>query len=176
MVWDENPNNPFSVEVTIWDFNAKAEGPYFDEKGELLAGIPTKKIEYSPGERLDKAGLYYIFAQSKTKKAEYWIEVVEGDDPSYNYSVLSAKRFNNFKTIWYQIYDGINKRYLCFDMNEWQRAYDAAMTIENSTVDKSTGRPFYNGKYYNDSLEVTAAMNEYVFSQNLKTIYYDPDD
>ncbi len=176
MVWTENPNNPIVVEVEFTDINAEIEGPFFDEKGEPLKDIPIETIDYKPGDRLDRVGSYYIHAYSGTYETEYWIDVVDGDNPSYNYSVLSAKRFNNFKTKWYQVYDRINGRYLCFDMDEWRRAYDAAMTIENSTVDKATGRPYYNGKYYSDSVEVTAAMNEYVFSQNLKTIYYDPND
>lgn len=176
MTWAESPNNPLIVEVTFTDINASAEGPFFDGDGNPLNEIPTEKIDYKQGDRLDRVGSYYISAHSGTYTSEYWVDVVDGDNPSYNYSVLSAERFNNFKTKWYQVYDRINGRYLCFDMDEWRRAYDAAMTIENSTVNTATGRPYYNGKFYNDSIEVTAAMNEYVFSQNLKTIYYDPND
>ena len=125
---------------------------------------------------MDRVGHYYIHAQSRTLNVEYWVNVVEGDAPSYNYGVLSAKRFNNFKTKWYEVYDRINDKFMCFDMDEYQRAYNAAMTVENCTVDDATGGFFYNEQWYEDRIELTTAMNDFVFSQNLKTVYFDPDD
>lgn len=172
IIWEENPNNPIHVNIEYYDVNAPIE---YDENGEQI--LPKQLIEnYQAGDMLDKVGPYYIYAESKTYKFECWVEVVVADNPSYNYEVLSANRFNNFKTKWYQVYDRINDRYLCFDMAEYQRAYNAAMTVENSTVDRTSGSIYYNGVYYQDNIDATAAMNEYVFSQNLKTVYYDPND
>lgn len=170
IIWTENPNNPIEVDIEFYDVNAPLS---YGEDGEQ---ITSKHLieNYQAETRLDRIGLYHILAHSETYRFECWIEVVGSDNPSYNYSVLSANRFNNFKTKWYQVYDRIHDRYLCFDMMEYQRAYNAAMTIENSTVDRSSGRVYYNGRYYNDNVGATAAMNEYVFSYNLKTIYYDP--
>ena len=172
ITWTENPNNPIHVNIEYYDVNAPIE---YDENGEQV--LSKQLIEnYQAGDMLDKVGPYYICAESATYKFECWVEVVAADNPSYNYEVLSANRFNNFKTKWYQVYDRINDRYLCFDMTEYQRAYNAAMAIENSTVDRTSGSMYYNGVYYRDNIDATAAMNEYVFSQNLKTVYYDPND
>ena len=99
--------------------------------------------------------------------------MIENDKPSYNYEVLSSERFNNFKTKWYEVYDDVNDRYLCFDYDsEYNRAYEAAMTIENSSVVNSGGKYYYNEVWYEDRIELTKAMNEYVFKNNLniKTI------
>ena len=172
VTWSENANNPISVEIQYYDIEAPV---VYDEQG---APLPAQLIveEYSANQEIDKVGSYKVHAKSRTLDFTCWVDVVAEDNPSYNYGILSANRFNNFKTKWYQVYDYINDRYLCFDMSEWQRAYDAAMTIENSTVEGSTGSYAYKGKYYNNSIDVTAAMNDYVFSQNLKTIYYDPND
>lgn len=172
IIWEENPNNPIHINIEYYNVSAPIE---YDENGEQI--LPKQLIEnYQPGDMLDKLGPYYIYAESKTYKFECWVEVVAADNPSYNYEVLSANRFNNFKTKWYQVYDRINDRYLCFDMAEYWRAYNAAMTIENSTVDRTSGSIYYNGVYYQDNIDATAAMNEYVFSQNLKTVYYDSND
>ena len=66
---------------------------------------------------------------------------------------------------------------MCFDYDtEYDRAYNAAMTIENSTVVASGGKYIYKNKTYSDRVELTAAMNEYVFADNLKTVYYDPNN
>lgn len=172
VTWTENPNNPIHVNIEYYDVNAPIE---YDENGQQI--ISKQLIEnYQAGDKLDKVGPYYIYAESSTYKFECCVEVVAADNPSYNYEVLSANRFNNFKTKWYQVYDRINDRYLCFDMAEYQRAYNAAMTIENSTVDRTSGSIYYNGVYYQNNIDATAAMNEYVFSRNLKTVYYDPND
>lgn len=172
MTWTENPNNPIQVEIEYYDVDAPIT---YDENGYPVTASRITE-SYSAGDRLDKVGPYYIHAFSRTYEFICWVDVVVADNPSYNYEVLSANRFNNFKTKWYQVYDRINDRYLGFDMGEYQRAYNAAMTVENSTVNRTTGRMFYNGVYYSDNIDLTAAMNEYVFSQNLKTVYYDPND
>ena len=172
MTWIENPNNPIKVEIESYDIDAPIT---YDENGNLISA-PRISENYNAGERLDKVGPYYVHAESKTYRFECWVDVVPYDKPSYNYDVLSAKRFNNFKTKWYQVYDRIHDKYLCFDMQEYQRAYNAAMTVENSTVERATGSFYYSGNYYSDNIDLTAAMNDYVFSNNLKTIYYDPDD
>lgn len=170
IVWEENLNNPIHVDIVYYDMNAPI---VYDENGEQIISKQIIK-DYQAGDKLDKIGPYFVQARSSTYTFDCWVEVVASDKPSYNYSTLSANRFNNFKTKWYQVYDRINDRYLCFDMSEYQRAYNAAMTIENSTVDRSSGRVYYNGRFYNDNIDATAAMNDYVFSQNLKTVYYDP--
>lgn len=172
MTWTENQNNPIQVDIEYYDVDAPIT---YDEDGEPISA-PRITERYSAGDRLDKVGPYYVHALSRTYEFKCWVDIVAEDNPSYNYEVLSAKRFNNFKTKWYQVYDRINDRYLCFDMDEYQRAYNAAMTIENSTVNRSTGSMYYNGVYYADNIDLTVAMNEYVFSQNLKIVYYDPND
>ncbi len=158
LTWAENSANPITVHYDYYDYSS-------DE---------PITAEYVDSTVMDKVGLYRIYAETKTHLLEYWIEVVEGDAPSYNREALSAERFNNFKTKWYEVYDDINNRYLCFDVEEYNRAYEAAMTIENSSVSSSSGKYYYNGNWYSDRIDLTAAMNEYVFTHNLKLVYFDP--
>lgn len=173
LTWEEYPNNP--ITVTCEYYNYENEKP-------MITEYAKKKV-------LDGLGLYHIKVQMRTATVEYWVEVVGTDSPSYNYNALSANRFNTFKTKWYEVYDDtpiVNEwgeatsenqnRYLCFDVSEYSRAYNAAMTIENSSVlDSGTGY-VYNDRAYADRIELTAAMNEYVFENNLKVQYYDPEN
>lgn len=158
LVWSEDPRNPVTVCCDYYDYSSN---------------VPVT-TEYVAGTVMDAPGLYRVYTQSLTHRIQYWIEVVEGDAPSYNHETLSAERFNNFKTKWYEVYDDINNRYLCFDIEEYDRAYEAAMTIENSSVSASSGKYYYNGNWYSDRIELTVAMNAYVFENNLKLVYYDP--
>ncbi len=160
LVWSENPSNPVTVTYDYYSYSTDK----------------PVSAKYTSGQKLDKLGLYHVTATTKMHTIDYWIEVVAGDAPSHNYGVLSAKRFNNFKTKWYEVYDDINDRYLCFDVEEYARAYDAAMTIENTSVSASSGKYYYNGEWYSDRIDLTIAMNEYVFANNLKLVYYDPAD
>ena len=166
LTWTENPKNPLTVTYQYYDYNIN-----YSEEG---ASLPKEK-PYGKETYLSEPGLYCIKASSLTHEdIEYWIEVIEGDAPSYNCEVLSAERFNNFKTKWYEVYDNINGRYLCFDVEEYARAYEAAMTIENSSVSKNSGKYYYKENWYSDRIDLTAAMNEYVFASNLKLVYFDP--
>ena len=165
LTWTDNQINPLNVTYQYFDHNVN-----YDEN----TPIP-EAITYSKETVLDKPGLYYVKGSSRThEKIEYWILVVEGDTPSYNRESLGKERFNNFKTKWYEVYDDINNRYLCFDIEEYERAYEAAMTIENSSVSSSSGKYYYNGNWYIDRIDLTAAMNDYVFANNLKLVYFDP--
>lgn len=165
ITWTENPFNKLNVTYQYFGDNVN-----YSEKNPVL---PEEKT-YDMHTKLDQPGLYYIKGTTNTAKIEYWILVVEKDSPSYNYSVLSSERFNNFKTKWYEVYDDINERYLCFDVEEYGRAYDAAMTIENSSVSSSSGKYYYNNNWYDNRIDLTAAMNKYVFENNLKLVYFDP--
>ena len=123
---------------------------------------------------LTTPGLYCISAKSLVKEIKYWVILVEGDSPSYNYEILTSKRFNNFKTKWYEVYDDINERYLCFDIDEYELAYEAAMTIENSSVNSSSGRYYYNDVWYDERVGLTAAMHDYVVNNNVKIVDFYP--
>ena len=158
MTWENNSLNPMVVSYDYYDYSSPE----------------PISVEYEDGVILDKVGLYHIYAKTKTHVIEYLVQVVEGDAPFYNKEVLSAERFNNFKTKWYEVYDDINNRYLCFDIDEYDRAYEAAMTIENNSVSASSGKYYYNEAWYTDRIDLTIAMNEYVFANNIKLVYYDP--
>ena len=160
LTWTSSAANPVSVFCDYYDYSSETP-------------VTTQYVSKT---KLDKPGLYRIYAESKTHVIQYWVEVVEYDDPSYNRGALSTERFNNFKTKWYQVYDDINHRYLCFDISERDRAYEAAMTIENSSVDSSSGKYYYKGGWYADRIELTEAMNDYVFENNFKLVYFDPSD
>lgn len=172
LTWEEYPNNPITVVCEYYDY--ETEKPI--------------KTNYVKNKILEGLGLYHITVNMRTVKVEYWIEVVEADAPSHNYNALSAKRFNTFKTKWYEVCDDTfiqneqgettgenHKRYLCFDVSEYDRAYNAAMTVENSSVVESGSAYVYNGIEYADRIDLTAAMNDYVFGYNLNIRYYDPE-
>lgn len=157
LTWTENANNPITVSYDYYDYSSET---------------PVTST-YVAGTELNEPGLYHIKAVMKTHTVEYIVQLVEGDSPSQNYEALSGERFNNFKTKWYQVYDDINERFLCFDMSEYDKAYEAAMTIENSSVNSSSGKYYYNGKWYADRIDLTAAMHEEAM-RNLAIVYYDP--
>lgn len=158
--WTESAVNPITVTYDYYDYTSEDPTTHTYQKETVL----------------DQTGLYHIYARMKTHTVEYLIRVVEGDEPSQNYEVLSGKRFNNFKTKWYQVYDSRNGRYLCFDMDEYDKAYEAAMTVENNEVNSSNGRLYYRGSWYADRIDLTAAMHEYATANNIQIVYYDPSD
>ena len=168
MDWQDTVENPANVTYKYYDYDSA----YQNEDNEWVMPDP-EVVKYVKETKLDKVGLYYVTAKIRQSTVDYCIEVTEYDTPSYNYGNLYQKRFNNFKTKWIQVYDRINSRYLCFDMTEGRRAYEAAMTIENSSVKESGGKFYYCNKFYNDRIDLTMAMNENAF-KNINTIYYDP--
>ncbi len=157
--WTENVNNPITVSYDYYDYSSET----------------PETSTYVAETELNKPGLYHIKAVMKTHTVEYLVQLVEGDSPVQNYEALSGERFNNFKTKWYQVYDDINGRFLCFDISEYDKAYEAAMTIENSSVNSSSGKHYYNGKWYADRIDLTAEMHEEA-TRNIATVYYDPLD
>ena len=169
--WDETILNPIK-----WAKYAFCDGEgkdlFNDNENKF-----TEDIAYTKGTVLDKVGLYRITANDGKQTVIYYVYVAGMDNPSDNYDKLSSKRFNTFKTKWWQVYDEGSGRYLCFDYDtEYDRAYNAAMTVANNSVIEGTGRYFFKGTWYNDRIELTAAMNEYVFNYNLSLFYYDPAD
>ncbi|MBR3639940.1 MAG: hypothetical protein IKN50_04975, partial [Clostridia bacterium] len=161
--WEETEGNPvLSAQCTYWD--------YYDE-------TDAEQFEYAEGTVLDRIGTYKIYVAFSTQTVTYYVNVIPMDSPSSNREKLSAARFNTFKTKWWEVTDTLNDRVLCFDYDtEYDRAYEAAMTIANMSVIEGTGRFFFNGNWYNDRVDLTTAMNEYVFSENLRVVYYDPAD
>lgn len=161
--WNETGLNPIQYaeySLCTWDENLFSE-----------------PIPYTSKTVLDQEGLYKICAYDGKQWVTYYVNLVEMDKPSNNYEKLSAKRFNTFKTKWWQVYDESSGRYMCFDYDtEYNRAYNAAMTVANNSVIESTGRYFFKGEWYNDRIDLTAAMNEFVFAHNLSVFYYDPAD
>ena len=159
LVWTESASNPISVTYDYYGYNS-----------EKTVGNP-----YIAGMVLTEPGLYYITATMKTHVVEYLIQLTAGDAPAQNQENLTGLRFNNFKTKWYQVYNKKDDRFLCFDMSEYDLAYEAAMSIENETVNASSGVYFYNGKSYTSRIKLTAAMHDAAV-ENIKVVYYDPQD
>lgn len=171
--WNDDITNPIQPDSVCYYF-CNGEGKDLMNSGEEKFQGP---YAYTKNEVLDTVGLYRIHAFDGKQSVTYYVYVTEMDNPSANYEKLYTKRFNNFKTKWWQVYDEGEGRYLCFDYDtEYDRAYNAAMTIANNTVIESTGRYFFKNTWYNDRIALTAAMNEYVFNYNLATFYYDPAD
>lgn len=177
-VWDDSDANP----VQSAEYINLADLKNVDYEEVRGAGSVTQRIslsnqkttKYEQGTQIEGEGTYLVRVQFKTAAVDYYINVVPMDQPSYNYNKLSAARFNSFHTKWYEVYDNINDRYLCFNYDtERDRAYDAAMTIANSSVIEAAGKYFFHGTWYNDRVDLTAAMNTYVFNNNLKVVYYD---
>ena len=158
---DDNPNPVLSAEYAlIEDFEKE---PAF--------------TVYPKDMHLTEPGLYLVRVRFRTAEVIYYITLTAETAPSHNYEKLTAERFNTFKTKWWEVRDAALDRVLCFDYDtERDRAYNAAMTIANNTVQDGTGRYFFEGSWYTDRIELTAAMNRYVFSSNFKTVYYDPAD
>ena len=168
--WDETIANP--IQYAKYSF-CDGVGKDIENENEKKFSEP---ITYTPQTKLDQVGTYLIEAYDGIKIAKYFVNVVPMDNPSTNYDKLSSERFNTFKTKWWQVYDESSGRYFCVDYEtEYDRAYNAAMTIANNSVIDGTGRYFFKGTWYNDRIELTAAMNEYVFTHNLSVFYYDPD-
>ena len=165
--WTDYIDNPITASYDFYPLMQLDE-----ESGKLQAKLGNT---YESGSVLEEAGLYYITVKIGVVDIHYTIRLVEKDLPSYNYGLLSAKRFNNFKTKWYQVVDYINGRVLCFDIAEQRRAYEAAMTIENTSVVTTGGRYFYNHEEYDNRIDLTAAMNENAF-KNIQVMYYDNED
>ena len=169
--WNENALNPIQWATYI----------FCDGVGKDMENLNENKfsdsISYTPKTILDQVGTYIVTAYDGKQTATFYINVVPMDKPSTNYDKLSSERFNTFKTKWWQVYDETSGRYFCFDYDtEYDRAYNAAMTIANNSVIDRTGRYFFKGNWYNDRVELTVAMNEYVFAHNLSVFYYDPAD
>ena len=167
--WDASALNP--IQYATYSF-CNGVGKDLYNLSEEKYSTP---ILYTPGTVLDEVGTYLIYAFDGKQSVTYYVNVVDMDKPSQNYEKLSSKRFNTFKTKWWEVYDDINERYLCFDYDtEYDRAYEAAMTIANNSVISGTGRYYFNDRWYSDRIELTSAMNEYVFENNLSLVYYDP--
>ena len=127
---------------------------------------------YTKGTKLTEAGVYYIRIRSNTQELLYIVELNDYNDPSYNYEKLYAPRFNNFVSKWYEVYNDLTGRYYCFAMSEYDTAYDAAMTIENTRLVDASGGFYYYETKYTDRVELTAAMHEKAVA-NIKVKYYD---
>lgn len=169
--WDENITNP--IQTATYRFCDGTGKDLIDYKEEKF----SEAVDYTSKTVLDQVGTYLISVYDGKQWGTFYINVVPMDKPSTNYDKLSSERFNTFKTKWWQVYDESSGRYLCFDYDtEFNRAYNAAMTIANNSVIDGTGRYFFKGAWYNDRIELTAAMNEYVFAHNLSVFYYDPAD
>jgi len=143
---------------------------YYDGQSETPVSAP-----YTAGTVLDRAGVYFITVNVEPFPVKYAVYLIEGDSPAQNREALTGERFNNFKTKWYQVYDRVNGRYLCFDVSEYGSAYEAAMTVENSTVNASLGTLYYGGRAYPNRIELTVAMHDAAVA-NILEVYYDPDD
>lgn len=169
--WSETISNP--IQYATYSFCDGVGKDIMDESEQKF----SDPVLYTPQTKLDQIGIYMIYAFDGKQSVTYFVNVVDMDDPSKNYEKLSSERFNTFKTKWWQVYDESTGRYLCFDYDtEYDRAYNAAMTIANNSVIDGTGRYFFKGTWYNDRIDLTAAMNDYVFNHNLCVFYYDPAD
>ena len=157
--WTERVGNPITVTYDYYD--GQSDTPV--------------TAQYTAGTVLDRAGFYFITVDVEPFDVQYAVYLIEGDAPAQNKDALSGERFNNFKTKWYQVYDRINCRYLCFDVSEYDLAYEAAMTVENSTVNASLGTLYYGDRAYPNRIELTEAMHAAAVA-NIATVYYDPSD
>lgn len=160
LTWNDSVGNPITVTCDYYD--GQSETPV--------------SLAYTAGTVLTAPGFYFITARLEPFPVNYAVHLIEKDAPAQNREMLTGERFNNFKTKWYQVYDDINGRYLCFDVSEYDLAYEAAMTIENSSVNDSLGTLYYNDRVYPNRIELTAAMHDYAVNHNIVTVYYDPND
>ena len=153
-----------------WSSNREAYMTYWkDTDSETV-------YDYSSGDKITEAGTYvftlHIPALANEEKT-FLVNLVEDDDPVVNYNTLHAKRFNNFKTKWYEVYDEAADLYYCFAMNEYVKAYDAAMTLERAKVVDYGLYYTYNYVKYTDKAELTQEINKNA-TANIKQTYYDP--
>ena len=132
---------------------------------------------YYQGTEINEVGIYKVelYSTDYGRTQSAYVNLVPGDSPNHNYNTLNGKRFNNFKTKWYEVYDEENNDYLCFDLKEYSTALNAALSIENTLVNDKGYEKEYRGKSYTDSISLTAALNEYA-EKNVKIMYYDFED
>ena len=154
----------------IWSDISAEIIPYYSKDGE------DEQI-YTRNTVIDEDGTYvFRFHSEKLKLNSYYVVFLYEDSaPSYNYGVLSANRFNNFITKWYEVYDADSDLYYCFHIGEYNEAYNAALSMEKKKVLTYGSGYMYNDVFYDDISLLTEKMNESV-KEKITVTYYDVDN
>ena len=139
-------------------------------------GDPKTEYSYTKDTKIDEPGVYVftltIPALNNTNMT-FLVSLVKNDEPVVNYNTLYTNRFNNFKTKWYEVYDDVSNHYYCFSMNEYNYAYESAMSVEYKKVDDYGHYFVYKEKQYTNKTLLSNDMAK-AAEQNLKVVYYDP--
>ena len=134
-------------------------------------------VKYEKDTVISEPGAYTFSVSTASGKETQYMAVMLVPDtcPSHNLNVLSGNRFNNFITKWYEVRDNESGEYLCFNINEYYKAYDAAMSFEERKVTYYGNRYVYGDMQYATSDAVSRAMSEAAV-KNIKLVYYDVDN
>ena len=132
---------------------------------------------FSNGHTFEEIGLYLIKIEIKSiqRTYQYFVYIAANDYPEVNYNKLSANRFNNFMTKWYEIYDEVADDYLCFSMNEYSRAINAALSLENDTVIDKGYEFIYRDEVYSSKSELTPILIDNA-EKRIKIKYFDYEE
>ena len=158
------------------NFSVKWAGRYDSQMTYWKNSDPSRIYKYTSGTVINEPGIYVFTLNTPSlanERKTFLVHLVDNDCPVINYNTLHTNRFNNFKTKWYEVYDNQNQLYYCFSVDEYIKAYDAAVTVERARVEDYGYYFVYEGQRYSDKILITQAINKNA-EKNIRIVYYDP--